>query len=415
MAQKIKYNDGEPINPVYFDEYLLAPVQGNTPFGRYDDDPAFIADAKKVARWAARRLGYPTVDIEMDERDFYAAFEEAVDQYSAIISEQLTIDNLYTMLGTNRNEDITGTFVTGSPVAQMVKLARAYGNMVGSGGNITWKRGSINIQRGKQAYNIPELFKEENDTNRNIIVKRIFHNEKPAIKRFFDPSADSGIAFSNIAFQNEIGGSVAGGTFGHFSTPSEFVLMPIFTSLQRIQNIEFADMVFRSHYSFELTGGTVRLFPIPRRNHKLWFDYVYEDEELNIDVFGTPTSASIAAASGEMELVSSFADAPFDFLRYGVINAAGRRWIWRYALAVAKHKLGLIRSKYDSVPSPQDNFRLDGTDLRQQAIQDMRDLLEALERKLEMVSRESMMRRNNEEGQQLNEYLNRIPMKIYIG
>ena len=54
---------------------------GDTPFGFYDSDTSFIADAVTTADWCAKRLGYPLVDVELQAINFYAAFEEAVSEY----------------------------------------------------------------------------------------------------------------------------------------------------------------------------------------------------------------------------------------------------------------------------------------------------------------------------------------------
>ena len=54
---------------------------GSTPFGFYDTDAEFQVDADKVSNFCARRLGYPLVDVELQDISFYAAFEEAVTTY----------------------------------------------------------------------------------------------------------------------------------------------------------------------------------------------------------------------------------------------------------------------------------------------------------------------------------------------
>ena len=54
---------------------------GKTPFGFYDYDYQFQTDADKVVTFCARRLGYPIENIELQDVNFYAAFEEAVTTY----------------------------------------------------------------------------------------------------------------------------------------------------------------------------------------------------------------------------------------------------------------------------------------------------------------------------------------------
>ena len=54
---------------------------GDTPFGFYDHDIEFEKDADKVSNFCALRLGYPLVEIELQDKNFYAAFEEAITIY----------------------------------------------------------------------------------------------------------------------------------------------------------------------------------------------------------------------------------------------------------------------------------------------------------------------------------------------
>ena len=54
---------------------------GNTPFGFYDNELDFQTDSDKFALFASRRLGYPLVEIELQNLNFYAAFEEAITTY----------------------------------------------------------------------------------------------------------------------------------------------------------------------------------------------------------------------------------------------------------------------------------------------------------------------------------------------
>ena len=54
---------------------------GNTPFGFYDNDYQFQLDADKVAKFCALRLGYPIENVELQDTNFYTAFEQAVTVY----------------------------------------------------------------------------------------------------------------------------------------------------------------------------------------------------------------------------------------------------------------------------------------------------------------------------------------------
>ena len=53
----------------------------STPFGFYDSDSDFQVDATKVAKFCGTRLGYPLMDVELQDGNFFACFEEAVTTY----------------------------------------------------------------------------------------------------------------------------------------------------------------------------------------------------------------------------------------------------------------------------------------------------------------------------------------------
>jgi hypothetical protein len=70
-----------------------------TPFGLYDSDTDFKSDAPKTAVWVAKRLGYPIVNIELDNSQIWACFEESVSEYSAQINQFNLRNNLDILRG----------------------------------------------------------------------------------------------------------------------------------------------------------------------------------------------------------------------------------------------------------------------------------------------------------------------------
>jgi len=51
------------------------PISGSTPFGFYDNDVQFKADGPRVANYCALKLGYPVLEVELQDKNFYAAFK----------------------------------------------------------------------------------------------------------------------------------------------------------------------------------------------------------------------------------------------------------------------------------------------------------------------------------------------------
>jgi hypothetical protein len=73
----------QPRVNIYFDGTGRT-VESNTPFGLYDKEEEFQKDCTTSMIWCARKLGYPVVEIELSDLQFYAAFEEAVNIYNSL-------------------------------------------------------------------------------------------------------------------------------------------------------------------------------------------------------------------------------------------------------------------------------------------------------------------------------------------
>ena len=80
----------------------------STPFGLYDSDGEFQLEAPKTAKWCAKRMGYPIVDIELNQDSFFACFEEAVSEYGAQINFMNIKDNLLQMRGSSTTTELVG-------------------------------------------------------------------------------------------------------------------------------------------------------------------------------------------------------------------------------------------------------------------------------------------------------------------
>jgi len=432
MAKKIKFPRGPFLDPdvenpqdlnrekIGADDLL--PVEGNTAFGRYDRDPKFRRSAKKFALWAARRLGWPEMSIEIDEIDFYNALEEAVDEFSRIVHNQNIEDNLEAILGDDADEDLTGRWVSSQGGGQNVQIAKDYGSPLagGAGGNVDFEKGFFETEVGRQIYHKSEIKtrtekkKDEFEflsVDEDIVVYRVFHEEIPSSVYGFYGGGYGGFGGSRGIGMNSYfgGGASTGGMVGN---GAQYTLYPLYDSVLSMQDYDLHEDLFQSDYSFEIVGDKIKIYPSPNHHHRVWVEFVYADEALGVEVIGDSTAR---ADVGEKinNVISDYSDAPYDFIPYRFINAPGQRWIYKYALEVARYKLGTVRSKFSDVPSPQDQFQLDGDDLKQQAQDGMQTLVDNLNEQLDKLSKEERMRRKAEMAENLNKYLSHVPMLIY--
>ncbi len=101
---------------------------GDTPWGLYDSDNEFTSSADKFADWAARRLGYPIMSVELQSGSFYACFEEAVTEYSAQVNQFNIKDNLLHLTGQATGSNVTHKRVTPT-MGRTVFLSKQYGTI----------------------------------------------------------------------------------------------------------------------------------------------------------------------------------------------------------------------------------------------------------------------------------------------
>tara|TARA_R100000908_G_scaffold58656_1_gene34846 strand:+ start:228 stop:881 length:654 start_codon:yes stop_codon:yes gene_type:complete len=217
------------------------------------------------------------------------------------------------------------------------------------------------------------------------------------MQRFFDPYATTGYGTINL---------VQGFGFGNNSPAVSFTLMPLFEDLLRVQAIEMNDSIRKSAYSFTLVNNKLRIFPDPTGKSTMWIDYIKSSDRDN------PLQAPY---SGSVNTISDFSNVPYDNMQYQYINDVGKQWIRKYGLALCKELLGIIRSKYGTIPIPNSDTTLDGDTLRAEAAAEKEGLISQLREILEQTSRKALLEADKDEAEFLQEKLNKVPYPIYIG
>ena len=366
-----------------------------TPFGYYDNDYEFQQDVDKVSSWCAKRLGYPIVDIELQDINFYACIEEAVTEYSTQVNQFNIRENLLNIKGSSTSSNLSQTELNAN-LGGLISLAKDYGTEAGSGGRVTYYTGSFIANADQQVYDLtdPTLVSLESGTPGvdTIEIKKMLHNAPPAMVRYFDPFVGTGLGSQQM--MDTFG-------WGNYSPGVSFMMSPLYDDLLRLQAIEFNDMVRKSQYGFDIQNNRVRLFPIPESSYRVHFHYILDLERRNPII--------------DNSVVSDYSNAPFDRIKYTRINHVGKRWIHKYALALAKEMLGAVRAKFSSVPIPNSEITLDGADLRSEASTEKEILISELRENLEATSRKALLQAQQEESEAMESTLNRVPKAIYIG
>ena len=377
-------------------------TSGQTPYGTYDADSTFSTDIISVTKWTAKRLGYPVLQLEIPSGSVYACFEEAVNEYSQHINNYNIKNWMWEQYG--EKSRISGSLSTGSanPVTPTlgpsVTLSDKYGQIAGMSETYDLKKGYIILSGSVQDYDLQDVWASVSESNKRIEVQRVFNYPPAAVSRFYDPYAGT---FDQRQLLDAFG-------FGNVSPAISFVLKPISYDLARANAIETSDLVRKSAYSFELHNNNLRIFPEPQSGddgEKIWFEYYVKDDIRNTN----NVSASLQGG------VSDPSNVPYKFITYNSINQPGRQWIRKYTYALAKELLGIIRSKYSSMPIPDGEVTLDGEALKTEGREEKIQLLEELKEFLESVSLTEKLKAEAEESNAQREVLAKAPLHIYIG
>jgi hypothetical protein len=367
---------------------------GDTPFGYYDNDLEFTEDADRVAQFCATRLGYPLMDVELQDISFYACFEEAVSTYGSELY-QFKIRENYLNLEGGSNSTLLNNKLIRPNLNNTIEISKYYGTEAGVNGGVTKYSGSLDLIGGKQFYDLNE-WAEDKQIDGGIEVRRVFYNAPPAIMRYFDPYAGTGTGIQSLMETFD---------FGSYSPGINFLLMPASFDLLKIQAIEFNDQIRRSAYSFELVNNQLRVLPVPKQDGTLIFEYFKLAEKTSAGIIGGEEGA----------LITDVSNVPYDNVTYNTLNSVSRQWIFRYTLALSRELLAYVRGKYTTVPIPGSEATLNQADLLTDARSEKTELLTQLREMLGESSRRNQLQRQAEEAEAMNKIVKEIPFKIYVG
>lgn len=379
-------------NVVIWDGSATFTSGSSTPFGFYDSDTDFQTDAAKVAKFCGTRLGYPLMDVELQDGNFFACFEEAVTTYGNEVFQYKIRENYLNLEGAQTGSGLNNRLVEPT-LNRVVNISKNYGTEAEVGGLVTKHTGSLYVTASKQEYDLDQ-WATDSGIEGGIEVRRVYYEAPPAILRYFDPYAGTGTGVQSLmdAFD-----------FGSYSPGVNFLLMPVSFDLAKIQAIELNDQVRKSSYSFELNNNRLKIFPLPKSNYRLLFDYYKLSDKNN------------AFDNQDTGLVTNVGEVPYDNPVYSQINSVGRQWIFRYTLALAKELLAYVRGKYQTVPVPGSEATLNQADLLADSRSEKEMLMTELKEMLEQTSRQAQLERKANESENLRKTLTDVPYTIYIG
>ena len=388
--------------------YVTGTLPPPTPFGFYDTDPDFKVDANKVANFCALRLGYPIENVELQDINFWAGFEEAITVYGNELYAFQTRDNYLSLEGASNTLNVNNTVFTPS-MASIVRLSQQYGEESGTGGNVTWYKGRLALTPGVQSYDLAKWAADLGIVG-GIEIKRVFYEPPPAINQLYSPFLGTG--------PGGLGGVPAAGIYGLGYGYTNYLMMPTSFTMQNINAIGMQNTVTLSNYTFEIKNNIISVFPVPGTGLAGGeFDGgndLYYGQYLIFDFIKVQDRIDSSFANGTNKITNT-SNVPYQNPIYATINSIGRSWIFEYTLALAKEMLGYVRGKYSTIPIPGDAVTLNQQDLLASATTAKEALITQLRLYFDDTSRQKLLERRQAESIARVAEINQVPMTIFIG
>lgn len=420
------------LNPISETSTVILPITGTAasvaaavPFGMYTSSVGFLTGAAKQVDYVYRKLGGDVVDIELTADNVYSAYEEAVLEYSYIVNLHQSKNTLPNALGNQTASfDSFGNITSGPSGANLryprfqVATARQIGDAMSSlggfGGTIRQYSASFAPKTLQQDYDLQVIINSASNSgvddggikvdysgsvnNNRVIITRVFYRSPRAMWRFY-------------GYYGGIGVVGNASTYGQFADDSTFEIIP--TWQNKLQAIMYEDSITTrtSNYSYELKDNMLRLFPTPSywgmsEADRIWVQF-YVD---NKDVWSVNSNYDDGR-----EGVNNMNTLPFDNVPFQHINAIGKQWIRKYALALCKEMLGQIRGKFTTMPIPGESVTLNHAELLSQAKEEQTTLRDKLMEILDTMTYPELAKSEAEMTEAAATSLKATPLPIFVG
>lgn len=392
-------------------------VTGSLPFGVYTGAD-FISGAVDQVSYVYRKLGGEVLDIELTANQVYAAYEEAVLEYSYIVNVHQTKNSLSDLLGNPTGTfDSDGELQSGNLTTSLSgtgaelrypkfnfsyekRVAMGISEKAGVGGDNRFYTASFDVTKDVQDYDLQAIVSASSDAvfdfdkDKKVNITKVWYKSPRVMWRFYG-------YYGGI---NAVGNM---STYGQYADDSTWQVVPVWQN--KLQAMAYEDAMYTriSHYSFDIRDNRLRLFPTPSGVDfsKVWFEFTVDEDPL-LDKAGMDTGA---------KGVNNMNTAPFANIPYNNINSIGKQWIRRFALSVCKEMLGVIRSKFATIPIPGESVTLDGPALIASSKEEQTALRDELKTVLDELTYAKLAEKDSAIAGNTETLLSKIPLAIYPG
>ena len=390
------------------------------PFSVYTADDYFLSGAADQVAYTYKKLGGDVLDIELTQEQVFSAYQEACLEYSYLLNIHQAKNSLKDLLGAQ-----TGSFdedgqlqeghgLSGSNIslkfpkysfANARRIGHEFSTEAGFGGSKPIYSASFNATSSIQDYDLQNIVSSSALTSGVPFEGKVGDNRINITKVYYKTSAAMWRFYGYYGGLNVVGNL---SSYGQFTDDATFQLVPVWEN--KAQAMAFEDAIYtrNSHYSYEIKDNKIRIYPSPNSAGPLefWIQFFLDTR--------TPWAEESSTKTG-VDGINNVNSLPFENTPYQKINSIGKQWIRRFGLAVCKEMLGNIRSKFATVPIPNQNVTLNGAALISQATTEQDKLREELKTIFDELTYTKVTAQDVEMANSLNKVQEKVPNLIYTG
>jgi len=373
----------------------------------------FLTGAVDQVSHVYKKLGGDILDLELTEGNVYAAYEEAVLEYSYLINIHQATNILSDALGnTTGSFDSKGNIQAGSLSSSLGgshvalkypkfdysmtrRIANAIGSEVGLNSSVQFTA-SFAVTQSVQIYDLQKIVSTSTAYSasvgkKKILIKKVYYKTPHAMWRFFGYYGGLNVV-GNLS------------NYGQFSDDSTFQLVPAWQNKGQAMAYEDAIYTRMSHYSYELKNNNIKLFPVPYTGGptKMFIEFSIPQDVWDSD-------------DPIVDGINNLNTLPIGNLPFSNINSIGKQWIRRFALALCKETLGQVRSKFATVPIPGESVTLNGTALISEGKEEQDKLREELKTTLAELTYAKLVEMDSTMLEGTDKVLQKVPNYIFVG
>jgi hypothetical protein len=403
-------------------------VAASCPIGVYTGSTDFLSGASDQVAYTYQKLGGDILDIELTTGSVYAAYEEAVLEYSYIVNMHQSKNILSDVLGmTTGTFDHDGESLTGdtnvalkypkTTFAYNQKMTEGFSGQAGIGAAYNIYSASFAGVSKQQEYDLYSILSSSAATNvdpasgspvpyagmingKKIVIEKVYYKTPQAMWRFF----------GYYGGLNTVGNL---SNYGQYADDSTFQLIPVWQN--KAQAMAFEDSIYtrNSHYSFELHHNKLKIFPSPVSPGSVTPAYYWFDFRILGDAWDE-TNAEAGAASG-VDGINNMNTLPFANIPYANVNSIGKQWIRRFALALCKETLGQTRSKFATIPIPGESVTLNGSALISEGRETQTKLRDELKEVLDQLTYQALAEKDASISDSVETVTKKVPTGVFVG